>query len=103
MQERACHEAVHLTSNGEATPNPHEPGIVIRWPGCPLRWYRLRQLGPDVTTLAGILEWRVERGDHRAPYLGAGAARLYREYLKVRELPEGLRAAWRRKHPEGEA
>lgn len=74
----------------------------MSWPGCPVRWLRLRQVGGDVAPLPGVLDWWIERGLHREP-LSAGGESLLRAFHRVRELPEVLRMRRDRKKRELEA
>lgn len=86
-----CAQPIGITSKGDLTHRPEtDPGTVVQWPGCPTRWAALRQMGQDVVPLASVVEWSVHRGVHRSKLLGAGGARLCREWLRMRKMPRTL-------------
>jgi len=86
-----CAEPMGLTNVGEITKNPdNDPATIVRWPACPAKWFAMRRVGADVITMAQAASWGVDRNRHLDPMLGAGGARIYREFLRIRETPGHL-------------
>jgi hypothetical protein len=87
-----CGEPAALTKTGALSRRPDDIDAVVRWPSCPGRYRALYRLGGDVLPLSAIVEWFVELGYHRRA-IGGGACRVYREFLRLRGVPEKMREA----------
>jgi hypothetical protein len=83
---RDCEIPYAIASDGMATRRPDGPHVVVSWPACPRRYEALRPLGLEVVSLAEHCRWAVLRGIHRDTVLGAGAARLLREYTRLEPI-----------------
>lgn len=85
---RICSDPVTLSAEGDLL-GYDLPG-ALRWPRCPGSYACLRQVGQDARPLDEALAWLVERGVHRHPDLGSGAAMMYREYIANRTIGRSL-------------
>jgi len=88
-----CERPYGLDRNGMAVCSSRGENLVVSWPGCPRRWEKVRQIGAELTSIAGIARWAVERGICKAGQVPAWAARLCRHYLNASEVPGNLRIA----------
>lgn len=96
--ELRCDRPAGLTEGGAFTTDVDGGDCVVRWPGCPQRWFRLRQWGADLLPLSEIVRWEYERGLHLRRGLPWASERLLREYAVRREEPDVL--AMRRRAAE---
>ena len=87
---RACHSYFSLTVKGDPNFQEDHPDTVVSWPECPRHYATYYQAGADILPLHSIVEWHHALGHHKAEHLGAGGARLYREWLRTKDLPERL-------------
>ena len=79
-----------LTAFGKLDDKLDHPDAVISWPKCPSSYLCLREWGQDKLPLSDIIEWIVERGEHRAKNYPASASRVVREFLAIRDKPDIL-------------
>lgn len=87
----ACEEQWTLTDEGKFRIGVDDAGDTwAAWPECPRRFAEEYAMGAGVGTVADVLSWAIERGEHRHPHLTAGAAQLCRYYLDRRDSPTRL-------------
>lgn len=84
----SCSTPYALTTEGLSTSRLDDPSVVVAWPACPHNWRRLRRIGCDALPLSHVVAWHYELGHHKR--CGSGGARLYREWLRQRDLPPKL-------------
>ena len=100
---RLCQIPRGIDEDGYEVDRGDGEGLYVSWPGCPGRWRKRRALGQDVVSLPTILQWAIERGEHRREHVPARWAKLMRLYLAHKDAPGVLELRRNAKQNELEA